>query len=231
MVTFKEDSHQYFNERGEEYTSVTRMLHEYTTPFAEDAIAAKVAKKEGVTKEEILAKWKEANTTACDFGTEIHLLMENYIKTSEKGETEYDLYKSFDEILKAYCGVARWNLLSEVLLWDDEYKIAGTSDIIVNLNEHEFAVGDFKTNKKLNFYSPFGNIMAYPVDHLSDCNFSVYSLQLSVYAYFYERLSGKRCRNTFLLYLNDGKWSYISANYLKYEVMALLRHFKNRASK
>lgn len=226
MVTFKEDTHQYFNVLGTEYKSVTTVLHNYTTPFDEDGMAERVAMKQGRTKADVLAEWERLNTEACDYGTAIHLLMENYIKEGIRGETRHRaLYDSFDQAMDEYVGRRR-QILSELILWNDEARIAGTSDLVIELNDEEFCIGDFKTNKKFTFYSGFGDKMSYPVEHLTDCKYSVYSLQLSMYGYFHELLTGRRCRNVFLLYLKDGKWEYIPANYMKYEVMALLNHYR-----
>lgn len=223
MVVFKEDTHQYFNEEGKEYKSVTTILHKYTTPFDKDKVAARVSEKTGRPVEEILKEWATVNRTACDFGTNIHLLMENYIKKRERVEGYDGLYDSFDEYLADDLKYAT-DVLSEVKVWDDTARVAGTSDLIVEFKD-EFMVGDFKTNKRLDFYSKFRDHMKYPVDHLTDCNYSVYSLQLSIYALMYERLSGKRCRNVFLLYKVGDRWTYITANYMKYEAMALLKHY------
>lgn len=99
MVVFKEDTHQYFNEEGKEYKSVTTILHKYTTPFDKDKVAARVSEKTGRPVEEILKEWATVNRTACDFGTNIHLLMENYIKKRERVEGYDGLYDSFDEYL------------------------------------------------------------------------------------------------------------------------------------
>lgn len=227
MVTFKEDTHQYFNVLGTEYQSVTKVLHSYCAPFDQDYHAERKAQKLGIPKWEVLAEWKRTTEEACDFGTRIHLLMENYIKRGERGETPFNLYESFDNAMRDYVGQRR-KILSEVILWNDEARVAGTSDIIVELNDEEFCVGDFKTNKKFTYFSAFGNRMLFPLEHITDSKYSVYALQLSVYAYFYELISGKRCRNVFLLYLEDGAWKFIPANYMKYEVMALLRHYKNQ---
>ena len=42
-------------------------------------------------------------------------------------------------------------VLSEELVYDDEYEVAGTSDIICDVDNNTFDVYDFKTNKSFIF--------------------------------------------------------------------------------
>lgn len=101
---------------------------------------------------------------------------------------------------------------SEQLVWIDEYKVAGTADLIIEHNDYEFSVGDFKTNKSIDFFNKFGQHLLNPISHLSDCNYNIYSLQLSLYAYLFSLKSGKKCRKLFLMHLKDDKWNYIPCN-------------------
>lgn len=229
MVIFKEKSHQYFNEKGEEYISGTTFLHKFQKPFEEDKFASLKAKKLGVTKEEVIAMWRENSKKACSFGTEIHLLMENFIIKGEKVHSYENLYESFNNI-NLIDIINAQKVHSEKLLWIDEFKVAGTADLIIEHNDYEFSVGDFKTNKKIDFCSEFGNRLLAPISHLSDCNYNIYSLQLSLYAYLFSLLSGKKCRKIFLMHLNEDKWNYIPANYLEFEIRTMLKWYKKHIS-
>lgn len=223
MVTFKEDTHQYFNDDNIEYTSGTRFIHKFEFPFDEDGISKRVALKEGVSQEEILKKWKDISKQACDYGTRIHAVMENYIKFGEVNKTFESLYKSFDKITKQEFNTAK-EILSEELLYDDEYRIAGTADLIIVHNDKEFSIGDFKTNKSIDFYSPYGNRMLDPISHLSSCNYNIYSLQLSLYARMFANRTGLKCRRVFLMHKKEDIWQYISANNMLYEVKMMLKY-------
>lgn len=116
---------------------------------------------------------------------------------------------------------------SEQLVWIDEYKVAGTADLIIEHNDYEFSVGDFKTNKSIDFYNKFGQRLLNPISHLSDCNYNIYSLQLSLYAYLFSLKSGKKCRKLFLMHLKDDKWNYIPCNNMEYEIRMMLKWYKN----
>lgn len=134
-------------------------------------------------------------------------------------------YNSFDKINKE--DIAKANIVySELMLWNDEYEIAGTADLIIDHNDKEFSVGDFKTNKAIKFYNEYGERMLDPISHLSACNYNIYSLQLSLYAYFYSLKTGKQCRRVFLMYEKNNEWNYISANNMQFEVQMMLKYYK-----
>lgn len=225
MVTFKEDTHQYFNEKGEEYISGTTFLHKFQKPFDEDKFATLKAKKLGVSVDEVKAMWKANSRKACDYGTNVHLLMENYVLHGTKEEGYSSLYESFN-LITTEDFMKAMKVYSEELLWVDEYKVAGTADLIIEHNDYEFSVGDFKTNKSIDFCSKYGDRLLDPVSHLSDCNYNLYCLQLSLYAYLFSLRTGKKCRKIFLMHLNDDKWNYIPGNYMEYEVRMMLKWYK-----
>ena len=228
-VYFKEDTHQYFNtSTGEEYFSGTRFLHLFEPEFDKDGISKRVAAKEGKTQQEVLAEWAKINKASTDLGSKIHLAMENYIKFEEINEEYQLLYDTFKKCVGNDYKYAE-AIHSEKLLWLDEYKIAGTADLIIDHKNNEFSVGDFKTNKKIEFGSGFGNRMKAPVEHLSQCQHNLYALQLSLYGYMYSLLTGRKLRHIFLMHCNDLKkgWQYISCNYMKYEVQFMLKYYKD----
>ena len=190
-VIFKEDTHQYFNtENGKEYLSGTKFLHLFEPPFDKYGISARVAAKEGKTQQEVLDEWAATSKAACEMGTATHLIMERYIKFNEINPEYQVLYDTFHECVGKDFKYAE-AIHSEMLLWNHEYEIAGQADLIIDHKNNEFSIGDFKTNKKIEFYSAFGNRMLAPVTHLSQCQHSIYALQLSLYAYMYSLLTGR----------------------------------------
>ena len=83
------------------------------------------------------------------------------------------------------------------------------------------------TNKVINYYSPYGNKLLKPVNFLDDCQYNLYALQLSIYAYFYEVETGKRCRQMRLLYYDRilKKFQIIPVPYMKMEAIAILENY------
>ena len=149
-VILDHETHTYTNtDTGEKYTSVTTLIGNYKKPFDKDKWSKYVAQRDGLTQKEVLDKWSDITVTAQNRGTNVHLVMENYIKFNkiEKGYEEL-----VDSFIKKTNGVILPNskILSEELLYNHEYKLAGTADLIVE-NNNFFHIMDFKTNKKFNF--------------------------------------------------------------------------------
>ena len=90
---------------------------------------------------------------------------------------------------------------------------------------HSFIV-THNTNRVFNFYNPYGyETLLKPFEHLQACQWSVYTLQLSVYAYMYELEFPKRkCRQIYVLYWDKEKQSFqkIQIMYLKKEAKQLI---------
>jgi len=82
------------------------------------------------------------------------------------------------------------------------------------------------TNREFNFFNPYGNETLYkPFDHLQACQWSVYTLQLSVYAYMYElEFPHRKCRQICIGYWDKEKMSFqkIQIMYLKHEARKLI---------
>jgi len=172
----------------------------------------------------ILEMWEKEKNRACDRGTEIHKLLEDYITYGDQADDWGWLYKSYDK-------VRDWNVdkfdkvLCEQLVWSEDFKVSGLADLIYEHKDGTFTVGDFKTNKRYRFGSDFGEWMLEPLDHLSVCEHSTYTMQLSLYAYLYEQMTGKKCRKLVIYYLNKDKFIAYHGNYMKAEVKELLKHF------
>ena len=229
MIVFDEKSHTYTNSKtNEKYISVTTLLSEYKQPFDKDKHSLRVAEREGVSQELVLEMWEKENKKATTRGTKIHKLMENYVGFGEE-ESDYKwLYKSYDKVV-SYSVDKFKKIHSENLLSNDEYKIAGTADLIYDHGDY-FTIGDFKTNKKFNFTSTFNDFFKNPIEHLTYCEFNNYALQMSMYAYMYEKTSGRRCKKIIVFYLDEDKWRPIHCNYLKSDIQNILNHYAQKTN-
>jgi len=175
-VSFREDIHQYMNEKGQVLPSVTTILHLFQEPFDPTGIIAyKCAQREGISKEQIQARWKKTADDACEYGTNIHGQIENYIKTGEiKNTPEKEIVISFSKI--KFSG----EIFSELRLKSDKYLLAGTADRVI-LNKNKTQIYDIKTNREFNLKSKYNKRLLYPLNHLSDCHINTYSLQILIY--------------------------------------------------
>lgn len=225
MIYFDEAAHTYTSTKtGEKYISVTTLLGKYKTPFDKDLHSTRVANKNGVPKEMVLEMWKQEAKTATDKGTKIHKLMEKYIINGDKDEEFQYLYDSYDNVVET--SIDRHKAVnSEMLLHNDEFKIAGTSDLIYDHGDY-FTISDFKTNKKFKYSSEFNDYFKAPISHLQYCEHNVYALQMSLYAKLYEEMTNKKCKKIVVFYLQNNNWIDIHCNYLKLEVEAILKDYR-----
>lgn len=225
MIYFDEASHTYTNtETKEKYVSVTTLLGKYKTPFDKDLHSTRVANKYGVPKEMVLEMWAKETKTATDKGTKIHKLMENYIVDGMKEEEYNHLYSSYDDVVSTSID-KHIAVNSEILLYNDEFKVAGTSDLVYDQGNY-FTISDFKTNKKFKYSSDFNDYFKDPISHLQYCEHNVYALQMSLYAKLYEDMTNKKCKKIVVFYLKDNNWIDIHCNYLKLEAEAILRDYR-----
>ena len=230
MVKFDKDSHTYTNVlTNEKYISVTTLLGKYVKPFDSDYHAERVAKREGVSKEFILSIWKDQNNTANEKGTKIHKTLEDYISEGIMDNMYGWLYGAYDRVVAEV--ISKYDtVLSEHMLHNHEYKIAGTSDLIYDHGD-TFTVADFKTNKEFKFENKYNEYLLDPVSHIMYSQFSVYALQLSLYAYMHELITGKKCRKLVSFYLNGDKIVPYHFNYLKTDIINILEHYRLNSCK
>ena len=100
------------------------------------------------------------------------------------------------------------------------------SDLIIDIDDVFFDVWDWKTNREFNFFDQFGyKTLFRPFDHMQSCQWSVYTLQLSVYTYMYEmEFPGRKCRQICIGYWDKEKKSFekIQIMYMKHEAKKLI---------
>lgn len=195
-MIFYEDTHQYIED--EEYTSMTTFIEKYKQPADWRLIARRYAKKNGFDEEYWLAKWDENGRLSASLGTKVHLLKERecynedweYIHRWEEGNTK----RAID--LKNL----REGLYPELLLYDHRYKLAGQADR-VEFRNGLIHIKDYKTSKEIKkdpviYFSKeqkkrIRKRLLPPVSHLDENNYTIYSLQLSGYAFILERCGYK----------------------------------------
>jgi len=228
--------HKYYHKvTGETFKSVTTVLSMLEPEFNKEEIALAISmqdpskKKEqyqNMSQEEILAEWKRINDEANEYGTEVHEIMERYLLADKiyipKNEYERETILKFQEIDPMTTGV----IYPETILFSEKHKLAGTADIIEMCDDY-FNVWDYKTNKKLRFISEYNHWLKKPVSHLSDCQYSIYSLQLSIYAYMLQLETKKKVGRLGLFYLNPetNKFELIPVIYLGLEAKAVLDYW------
>lgn len=238
--------HKYHHrDTGKIYKSVTTTLSSIEPHFDAESVALAISKQLdtvkqeryiGMTKEQILEYWVFLNEEANIYGTKVHDIVERYLlsnkwyfpKDDEEGQFEQKVIDAYNA-LNIEEGQTMW---PERILFSEEYQLAGTSDLIIDIDDIFFDVADYKTNRVFNFYNPYGYVtLLKPFDYMQYCQFSVYNLQLSVYAYMYMlEFPHRKCRQIYVLYWDreTNRFNKINMPFLKHEAKILIdMHYYN----
>lgn len=224
-------------ETGEKFKSVTSVLSMLEPEFPAEKVAEAISLKPdedrkpeyvGLSKEQILAEWERINKEANEYGTKIHEILERYLLAGRiyipKNDYEKEIITKFQEV-----DDMRGTIYPETVLFSAKHKLAGTADIIEDCGEY-FNVRDFKTNKKIDYISDYGHWLNPPVSHLSDCQYNIYSLQMSIYAYMYQMETRKKVGKMNLYYLNPkiDRFEVIPVPYMGLEAKKVLDFWVER---
>ena len=170
---------RYYQRNGEYYPSVTYVLSHYPKgKFFEDWL-----KKVGYSADYIVKK-------ASEEGTQVHEMIEAYLngeelKFLEHGRPMYNpnVWQMFLRFVDFWEEYKPTLIEAEVHLFSDELKVAGTCDMVCEING-ELWVIDFKTS-----------------NHLQ----TTYDLQTAIYAQCFEECFGKKVDRTGVLWLKSSK--------------------------
>ena len=241
-ILFDPDKHRYTTRLGKELTSVTRVIKKIIIPFDRDGISYNMAKqlayKEGIGVKEaqkrILDQWDSKLISATNRGNFIHNNLEKYLLT---GECDSTLDKAVTQLQSVFKGGHRY--YTEARTYVLSYMVAGMGDLVVQRQRGKQSIYDFydyKTNeargiqfdsinRKKTPVKHYNRFLMSPLDHLEDCNYNHYALQLSLYAFMAQITWGLNIGKLAILYIdNDLKLNQYPVPYMKMEVIALLKH-------
>ncbi|MDO7847599.1 hypothetical protein Q5H92_14620 [Hymenobacter sp. M29] len=256
-VTFREEDHSYTSQDGHRYLSVTTLIGKYHEHFNAKKVATAYARKmskmvtdpnwspEWIKPQYWIDKWEANTQRACTRGSAFHLKKELEV-LAQTGQTTSN--REGYNYSQDYSLLPTGLWLTELLVYDPYWGIAGQIDKVW-LDEDWFDIRDLKTNAEMKLQSYCREIptalsnmgigdpireykmMFFPVNHLMDSNYWHYALQLSIYAYLVEKLTGKTCRTLTLEHhkpLSETEVDPIATEYevpyLKNEVELLLQH-------
>lgn len=183
-VRFYEKEHEYKVGR-KKLISATTMLGEFFPKFDADNIAFFVARREGRTKEEVLAEWDKKRDDACDFGNAVHLFAENRLTGRACPKPQTDREKDAFRLVSDFCDklLDEYDIVeAEKIVFTEEHGISGTIDLVIRHKKtKKISLLDWKTNKKIEKKNGYSKPAYPPIEHLNDANFTKYSLQLNLY--------------------------------------------------
>jgi ATP-dependent exoDNAse (exonuclease V) beta subunit len=232
-ISFEPISHIY-TVCDEKYTSVTTLIHKYFPKFNPDKIIDKMMKSSnwkdskyfGMSKPEIKQIWEQNGTQSATKGTDLHDIIEKYYLNNKEHTTLTD-DKCFSQFLQ-FDNESGLNVYrTEWRIFSDDHKVAGSIDIIFEgTKPGSVKLYDWKrcsNLKKDNIYEKG----YFPIDHIPNCNYEHYTLQLNIYKYILENYYGIKVEEMALIVFSETKDSYekIILTNRQIEVKYLLDHF------
>lgn len=208
FITFKEDTHQYFDINNVEYTSVSRLYGKVKEPFNADLISMQMARGNKAKAEALKQEWKKKATDSQAHGNFIHNNLELFEKTGNCHPMILPIARELFGEWKLTYNYA--HSFSEKIYYDIDNQIAGMADQSFlrhgkRSSENVLDIYDYKTNLYKGIY--FDSIkrdeetsavlkhanryMLYPFDSVEACNYHDYTIQLNTYG----RMAEKRYKN------------------------------------
>ena len=237
-IQFDEPTHVYTVQGSSKgIISCTKFLHEFFGHFdAKGTIKKMMASpkwteskwyKPGITAKEIEEQWNANGREASGAGTAMHLAIEQFLNGSEhvilphiKETTEWRYFMNFWREHGADLEPYR----TEWEVWSEDHKLAGQIDMVYRRkSDGKFLIYDWKRSKEIKTENKFQTGLP-PIQHLPDCNYWHYTLQLNVYRWFLENLYGLEIEDMYLLVLHPDNKNYkrVRLNRMDEEVEAML---------
>ena len=237
-IQFDEPTHVYTVQGSSKgIISCTKFLHEFFGHFdAKGTIKKMMASpkwteskwyKPGITAKEIEEQWNANGREASTAGTAMHLAIEQFLNGSEhvilphiKETTEWRYFMNFWKEHGADLEPYR----TEWEVWSEDHKLAGQIDMVYRRkSDGKFLIYDWKRSKEIKTENKFQTGLP-PLQHLPDCNYWHYTLQLNVYRWFLENLYGLEIEDMYLLVLHPDNKNYkrVRLNRMDDEVAAML---------
>lgn len=178
----------------------------------------------------IKAHWVSENLKSTIKGTYFHNKKED--KQYFDGTFEYKKESYYVE--RAIHGLDKLlpnSVYPELRLFNTKYRIAGTSDQVIIKENKKIIIRDWKTNKEIKTSNKHDKFF-YPIQHLENCEYVKYSLQLSMYGWMLEQFGYQVEEIEFEHFVLDENNEAISSTiykcpYLKKEIEDMLEHYQH----
>lgn len=191
-ILFEEANHEYHLGRVK-LMSVTKFVGSFFQEFDREAIAGKYAMKHNLNVKDVLDTWERDQRAASEKGHNLHAYA--YAQAMYKGPL--DVASSFDadfewidRFAEGYKKInmalrqikSKFKILgAEVIVASLSLGLAGTIDLLCwDEAVSDVLIFDWKSSKNISMENVWETANP-PIEHLDDCNFNHYSLQLNTY--------------------------------------------------
>ena len=221
-ISFVDSTHTYYIDGSSEgYISSTTLVHSLFPRFDADAIIQKMMKSRrwtsspyfGRTPDDIKKGWDSNRDAAASAGTAMHQNIEMYYN-GEPHETTSREFRMFENYAGDYKDLEPFR--TEWEIFDDLAMVAGSVDMVYKdpKNPGCIIIADWKRSKEIKTSNRWQRGTDPLTQHLQDCNFVHYSLQLALYKNILENRYDQTVTGTFLVVLHPNQHNYIKMDTL-----------------
>lgn len=225
---FDAATHTYMT-RGIELDSVSNVIASHFPAFDAEMWSRIKARERGVSPSRIREEWHSRGAKASELGTHLHAQIEHWLQ-GEPVELAYSFiyqgqYVREDEVISLYPEWQQFQHFTEEIIegkgyssyrtewriYDEEHRIAGTLDYLVQDHRGEFILFDWKRSEKLG--SAYGRSFIPRSDssfgtgleglaHLTNSPYNRYALQQNLYRHILQSRYGIQLKEMYLVVLS-----------------------------
>ena len=243
-IKFEDSTHTYYLDCVK-LTSVTTLIHEYTSHFDEEYWLPIKSADYGITELQLKSAWTFLNNHSTFKGSVLHNYIENYYfnKLYEYPSKEIIEHFGYDPIINQFkiiqnqffnfYNISFGKLIPikpEYVVYDEEYGISGMVDMLFfNKKKNCLQIYDWKTNKALKSNNRFQKMSGIFSD-MDDCELNTYTIQLNTYKYIIEKNTGVKIDGLYIVWFYEGNSDYkiIEIKNIQDKIKLMLDDFKNK---
>ena len=223
-IEFEPTDHIYTIDGEKGYISVTTWNHSHFEQFNSDKIIKKMmsskkwkdSKYFGMTVNDIKHVWNTNKNESAHAGTKLHYDIECFYNNMDVVNDSIE-YKYFKQFHADHNNIVPYR--TEWMIYDKKHKFAGSIDMTVLNPDGTFDLYDWKRSKQINKEDNWGKkAKTICIQHLDDCNYIHYCLQLHTYKKILETNYEIKIKNMYLVCLHPNNTNH---SYIKYEVKDL----------
>lgn len=238
-IVFQEEGHQYtITGLTEHPISVTTLIHLFFPEFDADVVIPKMmarnwanSKYFGMSPEAIKTLWEKNGEEASHAGTLMHADIERFLNqetvlnpTCTEHQYFQCFWKGFQVVNPCYVPYR-----TEWLVFDEERKISGSIDCVLkHVETGAVTILDWKRSKEIKKENRFEQGFP-PFEHLPNCNFSHYTLQLNIYRHLLETKYEQRVAAMYILVFHPNAESFALHVVEKYDIAGIWTELTEKA--
>lgn len=222
-VVFDTEYHTY-HLNVKRLTSISKLIKSYKNEFDSDKMASKIAKKLGITKEQVLTNWKNKADLSRKTGNAIHSALEKYVLTKKiTNDSEFSKLNTLNTFINDLFETNRLTPLeTEFIVYNEFY--AHQIDLIAKDSDNNIFIFDLKTNDEISSNS-YGKSMKNELYYLEDSTLIEYYLILNIDKIL---LKEYNIKGMYIIHLKNDNYEFLKVPDLDLKQLEIVKQILNK---